>query len=215
MNLSLNEVENLVRKAARGVGLDPGRADDVAAAAAMLASHPVPVCAILHRALSSGVGEPLTLAQDGTRAACHATSTAYVGPSALDLLIARPAGFEIALDAVDEPLLMMALAVVASRRYGVGLLVETENGAIAIEHGRRTDLTSLANARAIQLVLRRSARPAGRKTQPHTAFASRYDPAKVSDTGLAALESLACRTYVPASVSSRLQGAGAGLTDND
>lgn len=214
MNLSLNEVENLVRKAARGAGLDPGRADDLAAAAAVLASHPLPVCAILYRALTGGAGQSLTIAADGAHASCHATSAAHVGPSALDLLLANPPGFEVTLDAVDEPLLIAALAVVAARRYAAHFTLATGGDTVSITRDRRSDLTALGQAQGAQLVLRRldatGARPS-RTISP----ACRYDPEKLSDDGVAGLERLARMTYVPASEDSRLRGAGAGLTDND
>ena len=93
---------HILEQAALAGAFDPGRADDLAAAAAVLASHPLPVCAILYRALTGGAGQSLTIAADGAHASCHATSAAHVGPSALDLLLANPPGFEVTLDAVDE-----------------------------------------------------------------------------------------------------------------
>ena len=214
MNFSLNEIENLVRKAARGAGFDPGCADDLAAAAAVLAAHPVPVCEILHRALTCDPGQPLTIVADGSSASCDATCAARAGPSALDLLIAKPAGFAVTLDGVDEPLLIAALAILAARRYATGFTLAGDDATLTVERGRRADLTSLANSNAVRLVLRRTDKAATQPSEP-TLSASRYEPEKVSDEGLAGLERLARMTYVPASEASRLQGAGAGLTDND
>ena len=214
MNLSLNEVENLVRKAARGAGLDPGRADDLAAASAVLASHGFPVCAIMYRALTGDPGQPLTIAADGAQAICPATSAARMGSSALDLLLAKPAGFEVTLDAVDEPLLIAALAVVATRRYASGFSITAQGDTLAIERDRPTDFAALESARSNPIVLRRIDEAPARPFQ-HAFPACRYDPERVSDDGVAGLERLAHMTYVPASEDSRLKGAGAGLTDND
>jgi hypothetical protein len=214
VSLSLNEVENLVRKAARGAGLDPGRADDLAAASAVLASHGLPVCAIIYRALTGDPGQPLMIAADGAQAICPATSAARAGSSALDLLLAKPPGFEVTLDAVDEPLLIAALAVVAARPYASGFAVTAQRATLTIERDRRTDFAALENARSIPIVLRRLDATAARPSRAMTP-ASRYDPEQVSDDGVAGLERLARMTYVPASDASRLKGAGAGLTDND
>jgi hypothetical protein len=214
VSLSLNEVENLVRKAARGAGLDPGRADDLAAASAVLASHGLPVCAIIYRALTGDPGQPLMIAADGAQAICPATSAARAGSSALDLLLAKPPGFEVTLDAVDEPLLIAALAVVAARRYASGFAVTAQRATLTIERDRRTDFAPLENARSIPIVLRRLDATAARPSRAMTP-ASRYDPEQVSDDAVAGLERLARMTYVPASDASRFKGAGAGLTDND
>jgi hypothetical protein len=214
VNLSLNEVENLVRKAARGAGLDPGRADDLASAAAVLASHPLPVCAIVYRALTGGPGQPLTIAADGAHASCRTTSAAHAGPSALDLLLANPAGFEITLDAVDEPLLIAALAVVAARRYTAQFTLAAGGDTVSITRDRRADIAALGRARGRQLVMRRLD-ATGARPYLMISPACRYDPEKLSDDGVAGLERLARMTYVPASEGSRLRGAGAGLTDND
>jgi hypothetical protein len=50
---------------------------------------------------------------------------------------------------------------------------------------------------------------------PTAAPTMRPGPLDIADTDWAFWESLAARTYVPASAASRLAGAGAGLTDND
>jgi hypothetical protein len=154
------------------------------------------------------------IAADGAQAICPATSAARAGSSALDLLLAKPPGFEVTLDAVDEPLLIAALAVVAARRYASGFAVTAQRATLTIERDRRTDFAALENARSIPIVLRRLDATAARPSRAMTP-ASRYDPEQVSDDGVAGLERLARMTYVPASDASRLKGAGAGLTDND
>ncbi len=214
MRFSINEVETLVRKAALGAGLDPGRADELADAAVWLTGLQVPVFDIAHRALTSDAGAPITLAEDGTSAACPSSSAARVGMSAIDLLLAKPTDFTVTLDAVDEPLLVTALAAVAARRHGSAFEIETGRAKIAVQPDGIPDLAPLIAERNLRMVLRRTGKNASATAEP-TASSCRYDPESLSDNGFASLERLAHQTYVPASERSRISGAGAGLTDND
>lgn len=214
VTFSINEVETLVRKAALGAGLDPGRADELADAAVWLIELQVPVFELAYRALSSAEGSPMTLAEDGTSAACPTTSAARVATSAVDILLVKPPGFTVTLDAVDEPLVVTTLAAVAARRYGTAFEIETASAKIALQPGDFADLDPLIAERNLRMVLRRTGKNASATSEP-AASSSRYDPENVADNGFANLEQLAHRTYVPASEKSRISGAGAGLTDND
>ena len=151
---------------------------------------------------------------DNSAATCPQSRAAHVTPAALDLLCARPAGFEVILDAVDEPLLVAALAAVTAERQPATITLSTDTATLRLEPGHAPSLDALADCRAPRLVLRRLTEPAPAPAE-NAARPSRYDPARTGDTGLDGLERLARRTYVPASEASRLTGAGAGLTDND
>ncbi len=214
MTLSLNEVETLVRKAALGAGLDPGRAGDLAGAALWLTAVNVPVFEIAYRALISKEGPPLAVTSYTKQATCLATAAARIGPSAIDLLVAKPPGFTVALDAVDEPLIIAALAARTAWRDAAAFTIETTETTIEIGPTPRPDVTPLTAGTARRLVLHRAqhaAVPVAENPEPP----SRYDPTHVGDTGFADLDHLARLTYVPATEYSRLAGAGAGLTDND
>lgn len=214
MTFSLNEVETLVRKAALGAGIDPGRANDLAAAAIWLTDVRVPVFEIVHRALTLDGGAPLKLADDGTHADCPATSAARTGPSTFDILLAKPPGFRVVLDAVDEPLLVAALAAITAARNGATFTIEISGQTIAMSPGTIPNIAPLMEGQAGSITLARMHETATPPAQ-RTSAIPRYDPASIPDSGFAALARLAHQTYVPATVESRLSGAGAGLTDND
>lgn len=191
MIVSRNEIETTCQRAALGVGLAHGLAEDAAAIAAWLAASGELAAEIMLRALLSaeacGVSVPC-FSQDGNiwRPAQDAIVPALVaGPSAADLLRADP-GAVVHIGRIDEPRVIAAALALA------GL----DAAEVPLERGQSMRLTA------------RPGRPLATPRPPAEGFA-------VADAVWRELLKLAARTYVPASEQSRLKGAGAGLSDND
>lgn len=216
---ALNEVETLVRKAAIGSGLDPGRADELAAAGLWLARRSFPVCDILGRALTGGPGDELEIVRNGTAAASNLARAAWIGPPTFDLLIAKAPGFRIELYNLDEPRLLAAIAAVTAALHGQRFILEWDDAFLPVGPGSNPAAGSIVSGTVRHLSVVRAppaaVNPRRRPGDPISTKPARYDPAAAGDSGLAALQALARLTYVPASDQSRRSGAGAGLTDND
>lgn len=191
MIVSRNEIETTCQRAALGVGLSHGSAEDAATIAAWLATGGEDVVEIMLAALSSveenGIPVPcFNHVERVWRSAQHAIVPSLVaGPCAADLLRADP-GAAIEIHRTDEPKIIEA--------------------ALALAGLDGTDVP-LKHRRSMRLTARR-----GKPRPPPRQLAEGF---AVSDAAWRELLKLASRTYVPASERSRLKGAGAGLNDND
>ncbi|MCC5974755.1 MAG: DUF3726 domain-containing protein [Rubellimicrobium sp.] len=107
---SLNEIEALVLKAARGAGLPLGHAEDIAAAAPLLAAAAPGDLDQLVAALAPP-HDPVTL-PEADPILLHAPRIAMAGPLILDRLMAE--GGSACLRTPDAPALMIALARAAA-----------------------------------------------------------------------------------------------------
>lgn len=189
MILSLNEVEALARKAARGAGLPWGVAEEAGMATRWLCAHGVDGAAALAAVLR------------GDRA----------GPSGLD------AGIKLADRAmtvlqqphriadVTCPALVLPFAAAVARRGGGNVSVAI--GPVTAV----TDGTDLSLSGDIPDYADIAVMPGG-ELGP---LCPRVGRAAPSDDVRNYLEDWARRTYAPATEESRRMGAGAGLTDND
>ena len=216
MIVSLNEVESLTMKACRGAGMSWGLAEEAAQAARWLAvrgsAWDRSLVALLAR--RGDVSPPRALVSD-VRPTAQGTALCpiHAGAAIADLL--RP-GERLTLHDVLEP---MWLVPFAHRRAG---LVHTArltwvDGVMNIDvTGPDTDAAAPIHLSAtrvawisVELSGRRAptsgASPAGEESGGTT-----IDP-----SAWAALEAWTARTYVAASLQSRMAGAGAGLSDND
>lgn len=209
MIVSLNEVESLTLKACRGAGMSWGMAEEAAQAARWLASRGYAwersLVALLAR--RGEISPPRVSAHD-MRPAAEGTALCpiHAGAAMADLL---RAGESLTLRNALEP---MWLAPFAHRRAGqihTATLTwgdgEMEAGAAAalLLSADRLDWirVELSAAHSLAAV----ADPAG----------GRSSGTPIDPSAWAALEAWAARTYVAASLQSRLAGAGAGLSDND
>ena len=193
-DLSLNEVETLAAKAARGAGLPWGVAEDVGRSAVWLASRVGDWAGSLLTLLEAPPADaqsPLLLAgplADGAVATAeHVAAPLWllplllVGPGRCNPVVLRLGDVEIRCNPGEEP--------------GATLPAEALTALAAAPVALR-----LAEARLAPL--------------PH-ALPARWRRSAVPVATLARLEALAARTYVPASDQSRLRGAGAGLLDDE
>ena len=191
LDLSLNEVETLALKAARGAGLPWGLAEDAGRAAVWMTRHAGAWTQGLLAVLdATGETSPLLLGgwlADGVGEAGSA-GPAMAPVWALPGLLATGRSVMIRLDATEV----------------VGNPEEAPTASVPIE-----DLVALRWA-----VLSVSF-PSGKVRPLAHALPLRFQRSRVALADWRLLDALAQRTYVPASDRSRLTGAGAGLLDDE
>jgi hypothetical protein len=215
MIASLNEIESLVLKAARGAGMTWGVAEEAAVAAAWLAERALPwaetlvgILAQQHATcrpeivgdavLPSRAGFPLCPILTGSLLSDLGALTRAIevrdvlGPLWLAPFVARWAGPDRAV----------------RLRWPQVCLSIDDGGLTSADAAPTSALTApFANRVEIGLVpIARAVRPLPQRERGGYL---------VSDVPWSALQGLEHRTYVPASAESRLAGAGAGLLDND
>ena len=216
LDASLNEVEALTAKAARGAGLPWGLAEDAAYAARWLASFGWPWAGPLLGLLSTFAPRPIATDSAAGETALSdpeggAMSPLLCGPALADRAADMPAG-SVRLILVAEPLWILPFAAqvsLATRRN-----VQVRVGPVRVTVARHRcwaaagGLDDVAGGRA-DVICALAPAPSG------TAERSRSDRAQVAPGMWDRLAALAARTYVPASASSRARGAGAGLEVDD
>ncbi|WP_377507928.1 DUF3726 domain-containing protein [Octadecabacter sp. R77987] len=127
MMRSLNEVQGLVLKAARGAGVPLGHAEDIAAA--------MPDYIALGGdmgALAAALDCPHTAWTDGHGCAVMA------GPTAIDLV--RAGQGEQRINGADLPLLFVGLVSMANR-FGAGLACDVQDDCVVIAVGQGATVT--------------------------------------------------------------------------
>ena len=212
MIVSLNEVEGLVLKACRGAGTSWGIAEDAAQAARWLATRNIDWDRSLLEVLRQQptlsrptlVGGALESVRSGLLCPLH------VGAAVSDLAGLHP---RLAIGPALEPIWLLPFAY-RHARPGRQVVVSWTNGAarlapdsdacdslIAVRHLIPQPMT-------VTVVEEAAARATAR-------LAPSAKGVTVNPEVWRALDSLAAKTYVPASLQSRLAGARAGLSDND
>jgi hypothetical protein len=193
-DLSLNEVETLAAKAARGAGLPWGAAEDTGRSAAWLARHlgawAEKLLALLENPLPASQS-PLLLAgplADGALATAERVAAPIwvaplflLGPGRCSAVALRLSAAEIRCNPGENPS--------ASRHEAA--LISLPPGEVSV-HRSSARLAPLAHA-----------------------LPARFRRSAVGLPALARLEALAALTCVPASDESRRRGAGAGLLDDE
>ena len=216
MIVSLNEIESLSLKACRGAGMSWGLAEEAAQAARWLAGTGLAWDQSLARLLAqrhqisgpSLSGRDIRGANDGSP-----LCPIHAGAAISDLL---EHGTSLTLHDILEPVWLLPFAhrrakpgcsvvldwPIGTIRIGAAALEIAEQGVSGLAAGRldwlRAELLS-DDASAPGAV------PVYRRSDERLADAAAW----------ANLEAWAARTYVAASVQSRIAGAGAGLFDND
>ncbi|MBX2854707.1 MAG: DUF3726 domain-containing protein [Rhodobacteraceae bacterium] len=176
----------MIKRAAIGAGLCTGLAEEVAEASLWLIQHNAPGAAAAATGLE-GLACPSRL------------QVAAEAPIRLDQALAEGVA-ELTLESVDSPLLALGLANLRAERLGLDVEV--------LDTSRQAIDPSTTLEGAIDLLMRFSASTA----KPSPATAMRCD---IDDETYARLDAFARKTLIPASASSRVSGAGAGLSDSD
>lgn len=216
MTFSLNEIEAMGKRAARGAGLDWGLAEEAGKAARWLTARNLPgpeeLAELLTRNDSKRYAELAPESVDGVwRAPSGRLCPLIAGAALCDRANEIAAGREIHLGPTAQPMLLAPFAAGASRLTGVameltwdgvsmtfmreGVAIEGDRGALAARSAE-----SVCCRRIDEAVVVPSTGEPGRDVDAET---------------WSRLNTFAQRTFAPASEASRLAGAGAGLTDND
>jgi len=236
VDLSLNEAEALSKKAARGAGFSWGMAEDCAQATRWLCRHDIDGCAYLAKLLaiidSPGHGLqplPTAIAQWSNLAPSRFDEFYYcpivVGTRLIDSCpdIAQTESI-IRLQRVATPELLMCFVSAMARRLDTMICMQLADVNVAITDGTRLAFLQDSQAQLVGiqrkepvpdeliLQLRFTPSPSQQATLAENKLQHRaYTQAKT----LKILNDFASRSYAPATSSSRLVGAGAGLLDND
>jgi len=213
MNLSLNEVEAMARKAARGAGYDWGLAEEASKAARWLCSRNMDGCAILARWLDEADGQeledlrPVSLNLPWRGRAgrlCPISAGAALSDCAGQL---RSSGLQ--LDNLHSPLLLLPYAAAAAGRLGAPLRIDWDSKqAIVSAQGDvsiTADMAAETCANTVQILIAEA-------SPSQTPIQTR---AIANDRDWEILNGFAGRTYAPNTEESRRLGAGGGMTDSE
>lgn len=216
MSLSLNELEALCRKAARGAGLDWGMAEEAGRAVRRLVAFGLPGAEVLLARLerrdgradvASALSPCAPGAQEAWRGAGGDLCPIFVGAAFSDSAWRLGPGGALTVHGVLSPLLIVPLAGLATRRLGGAVRVAWD-GAALVDDGRLPRLegspSALLAERAdtVHCSLEIAAGgSAGETLVPITR-------ARPAPGAVERLEAFASRTYAPATEASRLRGAG-------
>jgi hypothetical protein len=220
MTPSLNEVEAIGKRAARGAGFDWGLAEEAGKAARWLTARDLPGPEALAALLAEVDGAPCSA---GAPAALDGRWTARGGgplcPLAAGAVLADLGRARAETGRLRRPLLLLPALALAARAAGRALAVAwpglraviTPDGTLSLDGAAAAAMTAEAPAVSVAPAAA-DARGAAGAARPRPA---RHHGRAVYAAAWAGLERLAHRTYAPATERSRLAGAGAGLTDND
>lgn len=216
MTFSLNEIEAMGKRAARGAGLPWGLAEEAGKAARWLTARGLPgpeqLAEILTRNDGKNYDELAPVSAEGIwQAPSGRLCPLAAGAALCDRAAEIAAGQEIEFGPTAQPLLLAPYAAGAAKLAGAAVelswagtvLVFTPDG-VSIE-GERAAMTS----RSADSVRCRRAENA-EVASPASATGRMVDAETWSR-----LNAFAQRTFAPATEASRLVGAGAGLVDSD
>jgi len=205
VDLSLSELEALALKAAKGAGFSWGIAAEAGKACRWLHTYGLDGAHALLSELRTGRRDAPNL--KGNKFQLTAGfSVLALGSSLCDHAHLLQQKRELFLPKIDEPLLLLPFVARLSKSLKQPLhlatgeqsfLLHEVRAAILDYHGDVASVSILQNCPATKSELLAQTR------------------AKLGQDGFAGLSSLASKTYAPATDSSRLAGAGAGLNDND
>ena len=198
---SLNQIAMTAKKAAIGQGFPIGLAEDISRAASLLVRHDCDSSSALLAALEKRYSGPQGFSRTGRELYVWEARAAISTPSMCDLFASDARLERVTLGNCDSPVLCLALTAIAAADYHLNLQLDFEGtGCQALIHGRQLFLYGALPYHYCNVHIHK-----GRDSSVAVVDASAWQQ----------LDRLAAQTYVPASEASRLQGAGAGLLDND
>lgn len=217
MIASMNEIEVMARRAARGARLAWGFAEEAGKAARWLAAHglggPEQLAGLLGDVEAAGADEMVPAIGDGGvwRAVAGPLSPLVAGAILADRAGEVAASGDFRLGSTAYPLLVAPYAAAAAKLTGATLELNWAGAQIVLAPGGiAIEAEEALTAPGVEGVLCRLANTSsGPLTVP--TVRARCVPSAFWNY----LNILAHRTFAPASETSRLTGAGAGLTDND
>lgn len=216
MTHSLNEIESLARKAARGAGYSWGLAEEAGKSVRFLCAAGLPGAEALAGWLTKNDGCEYRAhcpecSGDDWRAPGGVLCPLITGAALCDRAAMLTPGDTIILGPTAYPVLLIPAVASASDLSGAGLTLAWPGVTVA-RTGRETwlnaDPSALNTPRVEQLTLTVADTRAGSRLRRGYRGCLPEGPADI-------LNRFAHRTYAPETEESRLAGAGAGLTDND
>ncbi len=216
MSYSLNEIEALSKRAARGAGLSWGMSEEAAKATRWLASHDLGGVALLAEMLAQNDKMPhvdnAPTSLDGVWQAPRGALSPLTSGAALNDCAARlDADQAIEMAHVSHPLLIVPFAAWAAIHINapvavswLDIHVETDGFGIWV-NDPQNQIQATLPAFVTCTRARHREDPVSTPAQRGTAQPSSW----------AMLNTFAQRTYAPATEESRILGAGAGTSDND
>lgn len=207
MNWSLNEMETLARKAARGAGMSWGMAEEAGKATRWLCARGLPGGAILLALLEQNDQCPPdeigpidcgAVWRGPKGQLCPLIAGAALADSAESLT-------PLTLEGVTQPAFLLPFAAMIAEVRGDGVTLSWEGCTASFPPAQASgtlDPTGPVTVRLEFAATSGDALPDRWRTD-------------VSPEVAKALNAFAHRTYAPATEASRLAGAGAGLSDND
>lgn len=220
ISCSANELESLVRRAARGAGMAWGLAEEAGKSVRWLDLRCIASVGLMRVHLEAYAGKPFSEVAPDTSGDIWTAPGGKLCPVAAgsavsDLLDATQDGAEITLGATSCPALLSGI---------VGRSAEAANRLVSVVWGDETLVlcgagpdcagmgkATLAAADADTITVRFGVSPIDAPKGMPPGMGALSVPKADWD----ALKKLALKTYVPETEESRLSGAGAGLTDND
>ncbi|MDT8327683.1 MAG: DUF3726 domain-containing protein [Roseovarius sp.] len=216
MTWSLNEIEGLSRKAARGAGLSWGLAEEAGKATRWLCAAGLPGAEALAGLLRQNDGAEYDticpLEDTGTWAAKSGALCPLISGAAIcDHASQIAEGRALELGQTSYPLLL--LPYVAAAAQSLETTIQIEWPGVSMSCGRDARLIhstpeALASHSIPEIRITRSRSNNGARLDLRTRGDITPEIAQV-------LTGFAHRTYAPDTAKSRLAGAGAGLSDND
>jgi hypothetical protein len=204
MIVSLNEIENMALKSARGSGYPWGLAEEAAQAVRWLAARRLPWCEPLLGHLERTASEP------PERCPIRVGSAITDDPQTM-----VPAGSSV-LGPIEDAMLLLPFLATAARVLAVrlavgwhGLAFVADGEACGIEISDAAATAGVMRVTLSRQAIRQPLSPRLRRLVPVVGGVG------VGEADWRRLGVLAERTYVPVSVASRQRGAGAGMIDND
>lgn len=216
MNRSLNEIEAIAKRAARGSGMSWGMAEEAARATRWLASHKLAGPALLIDILTKNDGRPheevapISLVGKWHAAKGHLCPFA-AGTALNDCADRLVDGQSVTMTNVSYPLLLVPFSAWAAihlqepvKVRWQSLQIDTDGERIWLSDPENEVNTSLASELTCQIV----SKHADAASAPQLRGTVRPEVWEKLDV-------FAQRIFAPATEASRLLGAGAGISDND
>jgi len=216
LTYSLNEIDALCRKAARGAGYNWGHAEDAGKAARWLQSLGLPGAEILLNCLNEGTTPQTILTIENANWRGDGPLCPLVTGASLSDHAATLASDTITLHDVRHPILLAPFAAAIAAQTHLATRLEWPGASVTI-HGQDAqtdgdqtdgDQKALLATSAPQVTCRHVPAP--------TQTSARHQHRALLTADIYnRLAAFAQRTYAPATEASRKAGAGAGLGDND
>ncbi len=213
MSYSLNEIQALCTRAARGAGSPWGMAQDAGRAARCLAQAGLPGATLLAGLLEIIDGADISdfspkLLHDEIWRAPHGLSPLAAGAALSDTASRLNMGQGVTLENLHFPLLLALFLRDAARQIAHPIMAEWPGGRVVTDGGNlAANGKVLETPQAERCVISRS-------QVPFTPLSTTFRATPSAEV-LSRLNSFAQRTYAPATEESRNRGAGAGNSDND